>query len=71
MLSQYGVGLGMKQSTFDSFSLIRRGFIFSTPPVFFVGSRGPILPVVFFAEFSSEIGVFVIFHPDVAFFLML
>ena len=41
-------------------------FLLSTSPVF-VGSCGPILPIVFFAEFSSEITVFVFFHLDEAF----
>ena len=42
-------------------------FLKSTSPVFFMGSRGPILPIVLFAEFSSEITAFVVFHLDEAF----
>ena len=38
-----------------------------TSPVFFMRSRGPILPIVLFAEFSSEITAFVVFHLDEAF----
>ena len=44
-----------------------RMFLLSTPPVIFMGSRGPILPIVLFAEFSSEITAFVVFHLDEAF----
>ena len=42
-------------------------FLLSTLPVFFVGSRSPILPIVLFTEFSSEITLFVVFHLDFTF----